>query len=107
MRASDVLLRNVVSRHGTATVKLLVEHDISALPVIDDDPRSIGIISEEAWNALRVAAFVTSIASMKWIMAINDDIDHRRRKHLLGDGMAGSAAPRHPNHAWPVRDQQI
>jgi CBS domain-containing protein len=50
MQASDVMVRDVATvgpETGVdAAVKLLVDHDISALPVIGDDGRLIGIISE-------------------------------------------------------------
>jgi CBS domain-containing protein len=50
MKASDVMVRDVVTvRPETgvdAAVKLLAEHDISALPVIGDDGALVGIISE-------------------------------------------------------------
>jgi CBS domain-containing protein len=50
MKAMDVMVRDVVtvkpdSNVGDA-VKLLIEHDISALPVVDDDGELVGIISE-------------------------------------------------------------
>jgi len=50
MQASDVMVRDVVTVHADTevadAVKLLAEHDISALPVVDDGGRLIGIISE-------------------------------------------------------------
>jgi CBS domain-containing protein len=50
MRAADVMVRDVVTVHPETSiadaVKLLVDHDISALPVVDQGNRLIGIISE-------------------------------------------------------------
>jgi CBS domain-containing protein len=50
MIASDVMVRDVVTvgpRTGVAdAVKLLVERDISALPVVDEAGRIVGILSE-------------------------------------------------------------
>ena len=50
MRAMDVMVRDVVTVKPDADVasaiELLVEHDISALPVIDDDGSLVGVISE-------------------------------------------------------------
>jgi CBS domain-containing protein len=50
MRAVDVMVRDVVTvRPGTDVadaIKLLAEHDVSALPVLDDAGNLVGILSE-------------------------------------------------------------
>jgi CBS domain-containing protein len=50
MKAMDVMVRDVVTvkpeTDVASAIKLLVEHDISALPVVDDDGRVVGVISE-------------------------------------------------------------
>jgi len=50
MRAIDVMVRDVVTVHPDTDVaeaiKLLAEHDISALPVLDKDGNLIGVLSE-------------------------------------------------------------
>lgn len=50
MKAMDVMVRDVVTVSPEADVAsaidLLIEHDISALPVVDDDGNLIGVISE-------------------------------------------------------------
>jgi len=50
MKASDVMVRDVITvRPETgvdAAVRLLAEHDVSALPVVDVNGRLVGIISE-------------------------------------------------------------
>jgi CBS domain-containing protein len=50
MLASDVMVRNVVSVHPDTDVadaiKLLAEHDVSALPVLDDAGNLVGMLSE-------------------------------------------------------------
>jgi CBS domain-containing protein len=50
MKAQDVMVREVVTvgpdTDVTKAVALLVEHDISALPVVDADDNLIGILSE-------------------------------------------------------------
>src|SRR5262252_5821867 len=50
MKAMDVMVRDIVSVKPDADVasaiKLLIEHDISALPVVDDDGTVVGVISE-------------------------------------------------------------
>lgn len=50
MRAIDVMVRDVVTVHPDTdvaeAVKLLAEHDVSALPVVDDEGKLVGILSE-------------------------------------------------------------
>ena len=50
MRAKDVMVRDVVAVHPDTdvakAVKMLVDNDISALPVIEHDHKLVGIISE-------------------------------------------------------------
>jgi CBS domain-containing protein len=50
MRAIDVMVRDVITVHPdtdlTEAIKLLSQHDVSALPVVDDEAHLIGIISE-------------------------------------------------------------
>jgi len=50
MKARDVMVRDVVTAHPdmkvSEAIELLAEHDVSALPVVDDDDRVVGVISE-------------------------------------------------------------
>jgi CBS domain-containing protein len=50
MRAIDVMVRDVITVHPDTeiaeAIKLLSKHDVSALPVVDDDAHLLGIISE-------------------------------------------------------------
>jgi CBS domain-containing protein len=50
MKAMDVMVRDVVTVSPeddiADVIKLLAEHDISALPVVDDDDHVVGVISE-------------------------------------------------------------
>ena len=50
MKAQDVMVRDVVTVRAETTIaeaiELLVQHDISALPVVDADANLIGILSE-------------------------------------------------------------
>ena len=50
MRATDVMGRNVITVHPDTeiadAIKLLVAHDISALPVVDEHGKLVGIMSE-------------------------------------------------------------
>jgi len=55
MKALDVMVRNVITvkpdDQVAEAVKLLAEHDISALPVVDDGNNVVGIISEARRSA--------------------------------------------------------
>jgi len=50
MRAVDVMVRDVVTVHPDSDVaeaiKLLAEHDVSALPVVDPAGNLVGVLSE-------------------------------------------------------------
>jgi CBS domain-containing protein len=50
MKAADVMVKDVITVKPDSSVddavKLLVEHDFSALPVADDSGQLVGIISE-------------------------------------------------------------
>lgn len=50
MKASDVMVRKVITTHPEAAVSevasVLVDNDISALPVVDDQGHVVGVISE-------------------------------------------------------------
>ena len=50
MRAVDVMVRDVVTVHPETSISdaigLLIQHDISALPVVDDGARLVGVLSE-------------------------------------------------------------
>ena len=50
MRAMDVMTSEVITVDENASVqaaaKLLIEHGISAVPVVDNDNRVIGMVSE-------------------------------------------------------------
>ena len=51
LKASDIMIKNIVSvKKDTPifeAVKLLVEHNISGLPVVEDDMTLVGILSEK------------------------------------------------------------
>jgi len=50
MKAMDVMVRDVITVRPddevAAVIKLLAEHDVSALPVVDDGGKVVGVISE-------------------------------------------------------------
>jgi CBS domain-containing protein len=72
MQASDVMVRDVVTvtpeTEAAEAVKLLVEHDISALPVVDADGRILGMISEA--DLLRRAEIGTEKHRLWWLEAV-------------------------------------
>jgi CBS domain-containing protein len=50
MRAMDVMVRDVITIRPDDSIadaaKLITENDVSALPVVDNDGRLVGVISE-------------------------------------------------------------
>jgi len=50
MKAKDIMTQNVITVHKNATIKeiakTLIDHDISGVPVVEDDGTLIGIVSE-------------------------------------------------------------
>lgn len=72
MKAVDVMVRDVITIGPDADIaeaaKLLVEHDISALPVLDDDKRLVGIISEA--DLLRREEIGTEVRRPWWLEAV-------------------------------------
>ena len=57
MKARDVMVRNVFTIGADEDVaraaKMLVDHDISALPVVDEERRILGILSERTSSGER------------------------------------------------------
>src|SRR6516165_6714666 len=72
MKAMDVMVRDVVTvKHETdvaSAIKLLIEHDISALPVVDDAGTVVGMISEA--DLLRRAEIGTEKHRPWWLEAV-------------------------------------
>jgi CBS domain len=72
MKATDVMVRDVVTvkpETDVATaIKLLVEHDISALPVVDQTGTVIGVISEA--DLVRRAEIRTEKQRPWWLEAL-------------------------------------
>lgn len=50
MKAKDIMARNIITVHKNATIKdiakVLIDHSISGVPVVDDTGVLIGIVSE-------------------------------------------------------------
>jgi CBS domain-containing protein len=72
MQASDVMVRDVVTVRPETdlaeAVKLLGEHDISALPVIDGENRLVGILSEA--DLIHRAEIGTEKRRSWWVEAV-------------------------------------
>jgi CBS domain-containing protein len=72
MKAMDVMVRDVVTIKSDATVKeaidLLTRHDISALPVIDDEGAVVGVLSES--DLIRREELATEKHRPWWLEAI-------------------------------------
>lgn len=72
MKAIDVMVKDVVTATPDMTVadavKLLVGHDVSALPVVDGDGRLVGILSEA--DLLHREELGTEKQRSRWIEAI-------------------------------------
>jgi CBS-domain-containing membrane protein len=68
----DVMVREVVTvgadTNVSDAVKLLVEHDISALPVVDEDRHIVGILSEA--DLIRRKEMWTKKERSWWLEAI-------------------------------------
>src|SRR5271167_4699197 len=73
MRAIDVMVRDVVTVHSDTdvadAVKLLAEHDVSALPVVDTEGKLIGIISEA--DLMRRVEIGTEKRRPWWLEAVS------------------------------------
>jgi CBS-domain-containing membrane protein len=72
MKASDVMVSKVITTHPQASVseaaKLLVDHDISALPVVNEEGRVVGAISEA--DIMRRAEIGTEKRARWWLEAV-------------------------------------
>jgi CBS-domain-containing membrane protein len=72
MKASDVMVRNVITIGPDDDVahaaRMLAEHDISALPVVDEDHHVLGILSEA--DLLRREELGTEKRRPGWLEAI-------------------------------------
>ncbi|HTV95502.1 MAG TPA: CBS domain-containing protein [Steroidobacteraceae bacterium] len=72
MRASDVMVRNVITIGPDEDVahaaRLLADHDISALPVVDENRRILGLLSEA--DLLRREELGTEKVRPWWLEAV-------------------------------------
>src|SRR5262249_18011214 len=72
MKAMDVMVRDVVTvkpeTDVASAIKLLIEHDISALPVVDDGGRVVGMLSEA--DLVRRAEIGTEKQRPWWLEAL-------------------------------------
>ncbi len=72
MKAIDVMVRDVITIGPDDSVaeaaRLIAENDVSALPVVDDDDRLVGVISEA--DLLRRVEIGTSVHHPWWVEAV-------------------------------------
>lgn len=98
MKAADVMTRNVVSVKPEATVlqaaRLMLQHHISGLPVIDADGRLIGVLSEG--DFLRRRETATERRRSRWL------------EFLMGPGkIASEYTHSHGNKVAEVMTQDV
>lgn len=78
MQAKDVMTSNVVSVSADATVveiaQLLLQRNISAVPVVDDDGRPIGLVSEG--DLIRRAELGTERKRSWWLSLLAGESEH-------------------------------
>ena len=72
MKASDVMVRDVITigpdDDVSQAAKMLADHDISALPVVDEQRRMLGILSEA--DLLRREEIGTEKRRPAWLEAV-------------------------------------
>ena len=72
MRAMDVMVRDVITIRPDDSIadaaKLISENDVSALPVVDNDGRLVGVISEA--DLMNREEIGTTIHHPWWIEAV-------------------------------------
>lgn len=98
MKAMDVMTRNVVSVKPDATVlqaaRLMLQHHISGLPVVDGDGRLVGILSEG--DFLRRRETATERRRSRWL------------EFLMGPGkIASEYTQSHGNKVAEVMTQKV
>lgn len=98
MKAADVMTRNVVSVKPDATVlqaaRLMLQHHISGLPVVDDDGKLVGILSEG--DFLRRRETATERRRSRWL------------EFLMGPGkIASEYTHSHGNKVAEVMTQDV
>lgn len=80
MRAADIMTTKVISVSESATVRdiarLLLTHGISAVPVVDDEGRPLGMVSEGDLMRRREAG--TARQAPWWLRAITSDVESAR-----------------------------
>jgi CBS domain-containing protein len=75
MKAKDVMVRDVITVRPddevAAAIKLVAEHDVSALPVVDDGGKVVGVISEA--DLMRREEIGTERHRSWWLEAMTPD----------------------------------
>jgi CBS-domain-containing membrane protein len=90
MKAKDVMVSKVITTHPRALVsevsRLLVDNDVSALPVVDEEGRVVGVISEA--DLIRREEIGTEKRRPMWLEAVTpgaklaDEFTHSHGKRV-------------------------
>ena len=98
MRAIDVMVRDVVTvsrdTDVAAAIKLLAEHDVSALPVLDKDGNLVGVLSEaDLIHRAEITAAATIAAADGYGLPVSTT-------HVLSSGIAGTMSANGSGLQW-------
>ena len=90
MRVGDVMTREVVTVPPGASLKeaarLLVEHRISGLPVVDNENRVLGVVSEA--DVLPKEADALLPSPLAWLVGFDVEVDRSKLEaRLVGEAM--------------------
>jgi CBS domain-containing protein len=92
MKVSDVMTRGVISVTPSMRLRdvarLLSEHQVSGVPVVDDDGRIIGVLSEGDLLAKQLSHPVSRRMPLEWILGEHHDTDELRRRAATTAGEA-------------------
>jgi CBS domain-containing protein len=95
MKVGDVMTREVVSVQPGASLKqaarLLVEHRISGLPVVDDENRVLGVFSE-ADVLPKETGVALAPEPLSWLAGLDIEADRSKLDaHVVGEAMTSPA----------------
>ena len=100
----DVMTRAVVTADVAAPykelVRVMVDHGISALPVVDTQSRPVGIVSE-ADLLLKPASPERALIS--WAQPASHRMERKAEGVTAGDLMSSPVIPSAPPHRWRWR----